>query len=111
MAIFLGSPASSVARSTAFYRGKTITIIEGREPGGTGAMRVQAAIPFLKKYIPGEPTIVSQFMPGGGGRKASNYIYRNVPEAQEQSIKGLPREVDVIDVFKTIAGNQALPPR
>jgi tripartite-type tricarboxylate transporter receptor subunit TctC len=60
-----------------FYEGKTITLIEGREPGGTGAMRVQAAIPFLKKYIPGEPTIVVQFMPGGGGRKATNHIYAN----------------------------------
>lgn len=65
------------AQSVPFYQGKTITIIEGREPGGTGAMRVQAALPFLKKYIPGEPTIVSQFMPGGGGRKAANYMYRN----------------------------------
>jgi tripartite-type tricarboxylate transporter receptor subunit TctC len=32
-------------------------------------------MPFLKKYIPGNPTIVSEFMPGGGGRKAANYIF------------------------------------
>jgi tripartite-type tricarboxylate transporter receptor subunit TctC len=61
-----------------YYQGKTITIIEGREPGGTGAMRVASALPFLKKYIPGEPTIVTQFMPGGGGRKAANHMYSNV---------------------------------
>jgi tripartite-type tricarboxylate transporter receptor subunit TctC len=60
-----------------YYQGKTITIIEGREPGGTGAMRVAASLPFLKKYIPGEPTIVTQFMPGGGGRKAANHMYSN----------------------------------
>jgi hypothetical protein len=52
-------------------------LIQGREPGGTGALRVQAAIPFFKKYLPGEPIIVTQFMPGGGGRKATNYVYRN----------------------------------
>lgn len=65
------------AQSTPYYQGKTIILIQGREPGGTGAMRTQALIAFLRKYIPGEPVIVTQFMPGGGGRKAANYIYRN----------------------------------
>ena len=65
------------AQSTPYFQGKTILLVQGREPGGTGSMRVQAAIPFLKKYLPGEPLIVTKFMPGGGGRKASNYIARN----------------------------------
>src|SRR6266542_4449884 len=69
--------APLLAQSTPYFQGKTILLIQGREPGGTGALRVQAAIPFIKKYIPGEPIIVTQFMPGGGGRKATNYIYRN----------------------------------
>jgi tripartite-type tricarboxylate transporter receptor subunit TctC len=64
-------------QTTPYFQGKTIILVQGREPGGTGALRVQAAIPFLRKYIPGEPTIVTQFMTGGGGRKATNYIYRN----------------------------------
>ncbi|MGH7888442.1 MAG: hypothetical protein ACREPG_11280, partial [Candidatus Binatia bacterium] len=63
------------AQSTPYFQGKTILLVQGREPGGTGALRVQAAIPFLKKYLPGEPIIVTQFMPGGGGRKATNYVY------------------------------------
>ena len=61
-----------------FYKGKTITIIQGREPGGTGDLRVRAVIPFLRKYIPGEPVIVSEYMAGGGGRKAANQLYRSV---------------------------------
>jgi putative tricarboxylic transport membrane protein len=65
------------AQSTPYFQGKTIILVQGREPGGTGALRAQAAIPFLRKYLPGEPIIVTQFMPGGGGRKASNYIYHN----------------------------------
>ena len=61
-----------------FYQGKTITIIQGREPGALGDMRVRAVIPYLQKYIPGNPTIVTEFMPGGGGRKAANHIFRSV---------------------------------
>jgi tripartite-type tricarboxylate transporter receptor subunit TctC len=60
-----------------FYQGKTITIIQGREAGGSGDMRVRAIIPYLQKYVPGNPTVVSEFVPGGGGRKAANYIYRS----------------------------------
>jgi tripartite-type tricarboxylate transporter receptor subunit TctC len=60
-----------------FYKGKTITIIQGRDPGGTGDMRVRAMIPFLQKYTPGNPNIVSEYMPGGGGRKAANHVYRS----------------------------------
>lgn len=63
---------------TPFYQGKTINVIQGREPGGTGDMRVRAILPFLKKYIPGQPTIVTEFISGTGGRKAANHIFQNV---------------------------------
>ncbi len=69
--------ASGALAQTSYFQGKTILLVQGREPGGTGAMRTQAAVPFLKKYLPGEPVIVTQFMPGGGGRKATNFIARN----------------------------------
>jgi len=59
-----------------FYQGKTITIVQGRDPGGTGDLRARSLVPFLKKYIPGSPTIVMEFMPGGGSRKAANHVYR-----------------------------------
>ena len=58
------------------YKGKTITVIEGRSPGGVGDLRTKAILPFLQKYIPGNPTIIPEYMPGGGGRQAANYVYR-----------------------------------
>jgi len=61
---------------SSFYEGKTITIIQARAAGGTGDLRVRAQTPFLRKYLPGNPTIVHEFMDGGGGRKAANHIYR-----------------------------------
>jgi tripartite-type tricarboxylate transporter receptor subunit TctC len=63
---------------TPFYQGKTITIIQGRGPGGSGDMRARAITHFMTKYIPGNPTIVHEFMAGGGGLKAANHIYSGV---------------------------------
>jgi len=71
------SPTIAVAQS-AFYQGKTVTIIQGRGPGGTGDLRVKALFPFLQKYIPGNPTIVSQYVAGAGGRIAANQMYNRV---------------------------------
>jgi tripartite-type tricarboxylate transporter receptor subunit TctC len=69
-------PVVSTAQ-TSFFQGKTITIVQGRDPGGTGDLRVRALVPFLQKYIPGNPTIVMEFMPGGGSRKAANHVFRS----------------------------------
>ena len=63
---------------TPFYKGKTITFIQAREPGGSGDLRVRAILPALARHIPGNPTIVMQFMPGFGGRKAANHLYKSV---------------------------------
>ena len=49
-----------------FYKGKTITVVQIVGAGGTGDLRRRALFPFLQKYIPGNPTIVSDYMPGGG---------------------------------------------
>jgi tripartite-type tricarboxylate transporter receptor subunit TctC len=68
-------PAAGWAQAP-FYQGKTITIINGNEPGGTADMRMRAMLPYLKKHIPGEPGLLADFMPGGGGRKLANHIYR-----------------------------------
>jgi tripartite-type tricarboxylate transporter receptor subunit TctC len=62
-----------------FYKGKTIRIVQGRNAGGSGDLRVKALVPFLQKYIPGNPTIVQEYMPGGGGRKAGNFIFGSAP--------------------------------
>jgi tripartite-type tricarboxylate transporter receptor subunit TctC len=77
LSLSLGSAGLALAQ-TPFYQGKTVTIIQGRDPGGTGDMRVKSMLPFLQKYIPGNPTIVSEFMPGGGSRKAANHVYKSV---------------------------------
>jgi tripartite-type tricarboxylate transporter receptor subunit TctC len=81
MAALLGfllvAPGTTLPQ-TPFFQGKTITIVQGRDPGGTGDMRVRAMMPFLQKHIPGNPTIVNEYVPGGGSRKAANHVYKSV---------------------------------
>ena len=60
-----------------FYEGKTITLIAFTAPGGSGDLRVKAVVPFLKKHIPGNPTVVIEYMDGGGGRKGANHLYHS----------------------------------
>jgi len=75
LALLFLLPAFALSQDP-YYQGKTITIINGNPPGGTGPMRMNALLPYLRKYIPGNPNIVAEFMPGGGGRKVANHIYR-----------------------------------
>jgi tripartite-type tricarboxylate transporter receptor subunit TctC len=67
---------SAAYAQTPFYQGKTITVIVGTSPAGTGDLRVKALIPYLRKHIPGNPALVLEYMDGGGGRKAANYMFR-----------------------------------
>src|ERR671919_2957672 len=61
-----------------FYQGKTITLLATTAPGGTGDLRVKAVVPFLQKHLLGNPTVVIEYMDGGGGRKGANHLYRSV---------------------------------
>jgi tripartite-type tricarboxylate transporter receptor subunit TctC len=72
--IVCASPAPSWGQS-AYYQGKTITILRGGSPGGYGDLQARALIPYLKKYIPGEPAVIIEHKPGAAGRTAVNHIY------------------------------------
>ena len=61
-----------------YFEGKTITILRGGTPGGSGDMQARALLPFLKKHIPGNPTFIIESMPGAAGMKAVNHAYTNV---------------------------------
>ncbi len=83
-------PGDSLGQAP-YYQGKTITIIRGGEPGGSGDMQARALIPFLKRNIPGEPTIVIENMPGAAGMKAVNHIYSSAkPDGLTIASAGTP---------------------
>jgi tripartite-type tricarboxylate transporter receptor subunit TctC len=67
----LSAPASAAN----YYDGKTITIMVGLAPGGTVDTFARAFSNAWQKYIPGKPTMIVKNMTGGGGMKATNFVY------------------------------------
>jgi tripartite-type tricarboxylate transporter receptor subunit TctC len=63
-----------------FYRGKTLNIFVGSPAGGgyDGYARLLAR--HFSKYIPGQPSVVVQDMPGAGSNKAAGFIYTQAPK-------------------------------
>ena len=70
--------APMASAQTPFYEGKNVLLLSGTDAGGAGDLRTRAVIPVLKKHIPGHPNLVVQYMPGAGGRKAANHMYKSV---------------------------------
>ncbi len=58
-----------------FYKGKTIKIIVGFTPGGFYDRWARLLSRMMGKYIPGNPEIIVQNMPGAGGLIAANHVY------------------------------------
>jgi tripartite-type tricarboxylate transporter receptor subunit TctC len=57
-----------------FYNGKTIRIIVGLSTGGGYDRAARMMARQMGKYIPGNPSIVVQNMPGAGSVTAANYV-------------------------------------
>jgi tripartite-type tricarboxylate transporter receptor subunit TctC len=63
-----------------FYRGKTLRMLIGYGPGGGYDIYGRLVAEFLPKHLPGNPTIVTQNMPGAGSFVAAKYIYDVAPK-------------------------------
>jgi tripartite-type tricarboxylate transporter receptor subunit TctC len=63
-----------------FFARKTVTIHVGYTAGGSYDLDARLIARHLGKYIPGNPSVVAQNMPGAGSMKAANYIYQVAPK-------------------------------
>jgi tripartite-type tricarboxylate transporter receptor subunit TctC len=62
-----------------FYRGRQVNLIVGFGPGGGYDVYARLLARHIGKYIPGNPNVVVQNMPGAGSLRAANYIYTVAP--------------------------------
>jgi tripartite-type tricarboxylate transporter receptor subunit TctC len=58
-----------------FYRGKTVRFVVGFAPGGGFDTYTRAIARHMSQYIPGNPSVIVDNMPGGGSLIAANYVY------------------------------------
>ncbi len=63
------------ARDEAFYRGRTLRLLVGFSPGGGFDATARVLVRHLGRYIPGQPAIVVEHMPGAGSLIAANHLY------------------------------------
>jgi tripartite-type tricarboxylate transporter receptor subunit TctC len=73
--LLLSMWSTSLHAQADFYKGKTIRVVIGYSAGGTNDLWARAIARFWSKYIPGNPDIIVQNMPGAGTMIAANYIY------------------------------------
>lgn len=69
--------ATTTVMADDFYKGKTISVIIGSASGGAYDQYGRVFARYIGKYIPGNPTVVAQNMPGAGGVQAGRYIDGN----------------------------------
>lgn len=80
IAALLTAAAVLPAAAEEFYKGKTVTIMVGLAAGGTVDSLARQFAEVWGRYVPGRPTMVVKNMTGGGGMKATNYVYEAAPK-------------------------------
>jgi tripartite-type tricarboxylate transporter receptor subunit TctC len=76
----LASALATTAHAVAdFYKGKSINVVVGYGPGGGYDVYMRLLARHMPRFIPGNPSIVVQNMPGAGSVRAANYIAGAAP--------------------------------
>jgi len=67
--------SSSLLAQAPFYQGKTINIVVGTKAGDVYDLYPRLLAEFWTKYIPGNPNIIIQNVPGAASLIAANQVY------------------------------------
>lgn len=63
-----------------FYRGKTVRIVVGFSAGGGYDQYSRVIARHISRYIPGNPTVIVENMPGAGSIVAANHTFNAAPK-------------------------------
>ncbi len=80
VALAAGASFAQAQSAADFYKGKTVAIYVGFAPGGGADLWARFMARHMGRYIPGEPNVVVQNMPGAGGFVAINHVYNVAPK-------------------------------
>lgn len=76
LSVVLGVSGQLAHGAAPFYEGKAIRIIVGTAPGGGYDTYTRLIARHFSKYIPGNPTIIVDNMPGAGGLVSANHLFK-----------------------------------
>jgi tripartite-type tricarboxylate transporter receptor subunit TctC len=74
------APTASTGQVADFYRGKTIRFVVGFSPGGGFDTYARAISRYFGNYVPGNPTVVVENMPGAGSMLSANNLANALPK-------------------------------
>ena len=94
--IWLALTATAAAQDAFPFKGKTITMIVGSQAGGGTDATGRLFAPFLTKYLPGNPPVIIQNMPGADGVVALNYFVQQAKPDGMTLISGDSPQIDPI---------------
>lgn len=80
LVLLVALPAARADEVADFYRGRQVDLVVGFGPGGGYDVYARLLARHIGKYIPGDPNVVVQNMPGAGSLRAANYIYTVAPK-------------------------------
>src|SRR5262249_20713286 len=62
-----------------FYRNKVVVLSVGYSPGGTYDAVARLLAQYMPRYVPGNPRIIVQNVPGAGSLVLTNQLYNLAP--------------------------------
>ena len=79
-ALAIGVTGSASADVAGFYKDRTVTIVVPAGLGASLGLYGRLLAEHWGKHIPGNPTVIVQSRPGGGGTKGAAYVYNAAPK-------------------------------
>jgi tripartite-type tricarboxylate transporter receptor subunit TctC len=82
MLVIVGASFSGAALAQApeaFYRGRTVELYVGTDPGGGYDLYGRLVARYIGKHIPGGPAVIVKNMPGAGHLRMANWVYGAAP--------------------------------
>ena len=89
----------AAAQEADFFKGKTVTVYVGLTPGGGYDTNARLLAKYIGKYLPGNPNVIVQNLPGCGGLVMTTIGVESAP----QSAVGMTLSSDLPRAPSTLA--------
>jgi tripartite-type tricarboxylate transporter receptor subunit TctC len=98
LGLLAGLAGHESARAEADFAGKTVTIVVGFGAGGGYDGFARLAADHLGRFLPGNPTVIVENMPGGSGRRALVYTATAAPK--DGTVLTIPSSNFAVDALR-----------